>query len=213
MLSNCDLPDHVLQWQAGRSESSSEVITHILRESGMMNVLRSALLAILITVFTGSCSVISQQIREESIPPMDFKILVQEPNKYKGDTVIIGGYILETDNLADQTIIKVLQAPLGARNEPKSRDDSEGRFMILQKGFLDPEIYCKDRKITVAGTVVGSVVEKIDEFSHPYLKIQNREIYLWPKDQEYLSAPYYEPWVYPYPFYWYPYRHYYPYYW
>ena len=184
-----------------------------LNLSGIMSVLRKALPAILIAIFAGSCSVISQDIRTESIPPVDLKILLQEPNKYKGDTVILGGYILETDNLTDQTIIKVLQAPLGARDEPKSRDYSEGRFIVSQKGFLDPEIYSKDRKITVAGTVVGSVVEKVNEFSHPYLKIQSHEIYLWPKDQEYPPAPYYEPWFYPYPFYWYPYRHYYPYYW
>jgi outer membrane lipoprotein len=186
---------------------------YCLNLSGIMSVLKKALPVILIALFVGYCSVISQHIRTESISPIDLKILLQEPNKYKGETVILGGYILETDNLTDQTIIKVLQAPLGARDEPKSRDYSEGRFIVSQKGFLDPEIYSKDRKITVAGTVVGSVVEKVNEFSHPYLKIQSREIYLWPKDQEYPPAPYYEPWFYPYPFYWYPYRHYYPYYW
>lgn len=179
-----------------------------------MNVLISALLAILITVFTGSCSVISQQIRTDMIPPVDFKILIQESDKYLGDTVILGGYILETDNLTDQTVIRVLQAPLKVRDEPKSRDYSEGRFIISQKGFLDPEVYSKDRKITVAGTVVGSVVEKINDFSQPYLKIQSREIYLWPEDRAYCPDPYYEPWLYPYPYYWYRYRYrHYPYYW
>ena len=178
----------------------------------MMNVLRSALLAILILVFTGSCSVISQQIRTESISPIDFKILLQESDKYMGDTVILGGYILETSNLTDQTIIRVLQAPLGVRDEPKSRDYSEGRFIISQKGFLDPEVYSKDRQITVAGTVIGSVVEKINDFSQPYLKIQSREIYLWPEDYAYYPDFYYDPWFYPYPYYRYRYHHY-PYYW
>jgi len=74
-----------------------------------MKVLRTTLLAILITVFTGSCSVISQQIRTESIPPIYFKILLQEPDNYLGDTVILGGYILETKNLTDQSIIRVLR--------------------------------------------------------------------------------------------------------
>jgi len=193
-------------------ELSSEVITQILKESDMMNVLRTSLLAILITVFTGSCSVISQQIRTESMPSIDFKILVQEPDKYLGETVILGGYILETKNLTDQSIIRVLQAPLGFGEEPESRDYSEGRFIISQKGFLDPEIYTKDRKITVAGTVVGSEVEKVDDFSQPHLKIQSREIYLWPEDQQYYPTPYYEPWFYPYPYYWYRYHHH-PYYW
>ena len=170
------------------------------------------MLMILMTLFIGSCSVISQQTRIESIPPVHFKTLLQETDKYLEDTVILGGYILETKNLNDRSIIKALQAPLGFREEPKSRDHSEGRFIISQKGFLDPEVYSKDRKITVAGTVVGSVVEKINGFSQPYLKIESREIYLWPKDQCYYHAPYYEPWYYPYPYYWYRHRHH-PYYW
>jgi len=178
----------------------------------MMNILRTSLLAILITVFTGSCSVISHQIKTESIPSIDFKILVQEPDNYLGKTIILGGYILETKNLTDRTIIRVLQAPMGVREEPKSRDHSEGRFMISQKEFLDPEIYSKDRKVTVAGIIVGTVVEKINDFPQPYLKIQSREIYLWPEDQQYYSTPYYEPWFYPHPYYWYRYYHH-PYYW
>jgi len=172
-----------------------------------MIVLRTALLIMLITLFTGSCSVISQQVRTESMPPINYKTLVEGADNYIGDTVILGGYILETKNLADESIIKVLQAPLVFREEPNSKDHSEGRFLISQMGFLDPEIYSKDRKITVAGTVVGSVVEKIDGFSHTYLKIENREIYLWPKDQYSYRAPYYDPWFYPYPCFWHWHRH------
>ena len=169
------------------------------------------LLAIPITLFLGSCSVISQQIRTESIPPIQFKTLLLEKDKYMGNTVILGGYILETKNLADKSLIKVLQVPLGSGEKPQSKDLSEGRFIISQKGFLDPEIYNKDRKITVAGTITGAVVEKIDDYSQPYLKIKSREIYLWPKEADYYPAPYYDPWLYPYPYYGYRYRHY-PYY-
>jgi outer membrane lipoprotein len=186
--------------------------SYSLNFSYSMRGLKRVLLAILMMLFAGSCSVISQQIRSDAIPPMGFKILLQESDKYLGNTVILGGYILETNNLTDQTSIKVLQAPLGVTEEPKSKDYSEGRFIISEKGFLDPEVYSKGRKITVAGTVVGSGVEKIDDFSQPYLKIQSREIYLWPEDQAYYPDPYYESWFYPYPYYWHRYRHY-PYFW
>ena len=114
-----------------------------------MNVLKAACIVFLMPFFVMSCSVISQQIRQESMAPVGFKILVQETDKYLGNTVILGGYILETQNLADKTSIKVLQVPLGLGETLKSKDDSEGRFIILQKGFLDPEIYSKDRKLTV----------------------------------------------------------------
>ena len=174
-----------------------------------MNVLKAVWLILLTPIFVMSCSVISQQVRKESMPPVDFKILLQETDKYLGNTVILGGYILETQNLHDKTSVKVLHAPLGLGEGPKSRDDSKGRFIISHKGFLDPEIYSKDRKVTVAGIIAGTVGEKIGQFDQLYLKIESREIYLWPKEEEYLR-PYYDPWYYPYPYYWHPY-HYYPY--
>ena len=172
-----------------------------------MNILKGVWLVFLMPFFVMSCSVISQQIRKESMAPVNFKILVQDADKYLENTVILGGYILETQNLADTSSIKVLQVPLGLGETPKSRDDSEGRFIISHKGFLDPEIYSKDRKVTVAGTIVGTVVEKVGHFAQPYLKLESREIYLWPKE-EYYPGPYYDPWYYPYPYY----RHLYPYY-
>jgi len=173
-----------------------------------MNVLKTTWLALLMPFFVMSCSVISQQIRKESMAPVNFKTLIQETDKYLGNTVILGGYILEIQNLPDQSSIKALQVPLGLGEAPKSRDDSEGRFIISHKGFLDPEIYSKDRKITVAGIIVGTTVEKVDHFSQSYLKIESREIYLWPKQEDYFR-PYYDPWYYPYPYYWHRY-HYYP---
>ena len=65
-----------------------------------MNILKTLWLVCLIPFFVTSCSVISQQIRKESMAPVDFKILVQEADKYLGNTVILGGYILETQNLS-----------------------------------------------------------------------------------------------------------------
>ena len=175
-----------------------------------MNVLKTAWMVFTIPFFMMSCSVISQQIRKESMAPVGFKMLLQETDQYLGNTVILGGYILETQNLPDKSSIKVLQAPLGLGENPKSKDDSEGRFIVSQKGFLDPEIYSKDRKVTVAGTVVGKTIEKIDHSAQPYLKLDSREIYLWPKEV-YYPGPFYDPWYYPYYYYWYPYP-YYPYY-
>lgn len=181
-----------------------------------MRRLWAALLAIPMTLFLGSCSVISQQIRTEATPTIQFKTLILEKDNYRGKTVILGGYILETQNSADKSLIKVLQVPLGFGEKPKSKDLSEGRFIVSQKGFLDPEIYKKDRKITVAGAIVGAVVEKIDDSPQPYLKIESREIFLWPEEPYYYPPPYYDPyydpWFYPYPYYGYRHRHY-PYYW
>ncbi|NIS60627.1 MAG: hypothetical protein GTO13_07990 [Proteobacteria bacterium] len=153
-----------------------------------MSVLRIALMIPVVVVLTSSCSVISRHVRTESEPAVPFKTLVQEANSYIGKTVILGGYILETKNLKDETIIEVLQTPLTFRDEPESRDLSEGRFTVSHKGFLDPEIYSENRKLTVAGILSGCWVEKVKS-----CKLESREIYVWPE-------PEYE-YGYPYPYY------------
>ncbi len=171
----------------------------------MIRILLFCLLALLLPV---SCAVISPQVRSEAKPPVPFKTLVAQADKFKGRTVILGGYILEIRNLESETIIKVLQVPLKTSEQPGLKDNSEGRFLVYHQGFLDPEVYSKDRAITVAGKVVGSDFEEIGGDRIQYLKIENREIYLWP---EYETQPRpYPPW--PYPYYWYGYPYYrYPY--
>jgi starvation-inducible outer membrane lipoprotein len=98
--------------------------------------MRIPLLITLMVVLASSCSVISRHVRTESEPAVPFKTLVREADRYVGKTVILGGYILETKNLADETIIEVLHAPLTFRDEPNSKDLSEGRFHRLAQGLL-----------------------------------------------------------------------------
>ena len=175
-----------------------------------MRTLQIIIISLFSLTATVSCSVISQQVRSESEPSsVPFKTLIAEIDKYHGHTVILGGYILETRNLESETILKVLQVPFRFGEEPDTKDRSQGRFMVYNSGFLDPEVYKKDRVITVAGKVIGSVVETIGADRFQYLKIENREIYLWPDYNN--QPPYYYPRIYPY--YWdrYPYYYRYPY--
>ena len=163
----------------------------------------SILTCLLSLITPVSCTVISNQVQSEAESPVPFRKLMEDADQYHGRMVILGGYVLETKNLASETILKVLQVPFRVGEEPDSKDLSQGRFIVYYNGFLDPEVYAKDRAITVAGRVMGSAVEKIGEEHIQYLKIENREIYLWP---EYMNRP---PYHYPRPYlrYWhrYPY--------
>jgi outer membrane lipoprotein len=163
-----------------------------------MNLLRTILFSLPILLLSVSCTVISKPIRSEAEPPVPFRKLVAQADKFKGRTVILGGYILETTNQESGTTIKVLQVPMRIGEEPDLKDSSEGRFLVYYQGFLDPEVYSKDRVITVAGEVIGSGFEEMSRDEIQYLKIKNREIYLWP---EYQTYPFpYPPW--PYPYFW-----------
>lgn len=173
-----------------------------------MGIYRNGCVIFFATLLAFSCSVISRQARKDGSVSLPFEILLKDPGKSKGNTIILGGYILETRNLPDKTIIIVLQSPLQFRDEPGSRDDSKGRFMVTHKGFLDPEIYSKDRKITVAGIIVGLTSEPVDQDTYTYVTLQSREIYLWPVYDSNQYRPYHYD-----PFYPYPYYHRHPYYW
>ncbi len=157
----------------------------------------------LLPLMAASCSVIPKNIRSEAVKDVDFNQLVQNADQYIGKTVILGGYIIEVQNMADQTRLLVLQTPLGYEDQPKARDLSQGRFMVVYDGFLDPAVYEKNRKVTVAGTVKGAEKRKIDRYTYPLLVINAIDLYLWEPESQ---ARYYN---YPY----YPYSPYYPYPW
>jgi outer membrane lipoprotein len=175
---------------------SETLATKTKRHQKKMQKLHTISIIILASMVTISCSVISRQVRSEADPPVPFQTLIRDVDKFLGHTVILGGYILETKNLESETILKVLQTPLRFGEDPDLKKRSEGRFMVYHKGFLDPEVYGKGQVITVAGRVIGTAVEKIGDEQIQYLKIENREIYLW---SNYTDKPlYFYPWPYPY---------------
>lgn len=148
-----------------------------------MDMRKTLLLMMLIFIYTALCScasrtVISEQIKAEA-ERVSFKTLTQETDKYKGKTVILGGYIIETKNIAGATNITFLQAPLGIDEEPASPDRSEGGFILSYNGPLDPQVYGKGRRATVAGKVTGQADEGTTNCPKPCLKLEYRQIYLW----------------------------------
>lgn len=164
-----------------------------------MSPARNAALFFLIIFACISCSVISKEVRQEAGPAVSFPHLRQHTEGYIGQTVILGGYIISTRNTSGKTVITVLQTPLMFGDEPRIRDDSEGRFTVIHDGFLDPEVFSKDRRITVAGVVTRQPAEIERECPRGCPFINSRQIHLWRK-YHYPAYPYYhDDWYYPRP--------------
>jgi outer membrane lipoprotein len=137
---------------------------------------------------------------------LSYRDLIEQADRYIDQTVVVGGYVLSVENQRDRTLVLALQAPLGVAQEPKARDLSEGRLILLYDGFLDPEVFTKNRKFTVGGKIIGSSATEKEAESFPYLRLKVEEIHLWPKEPILRPDPYwYDPWWRPYPWYWYPY--------
>jgi outer membrane lipoprotein len=160
------------------------------------------LLLFLLILLSSCAHVISKDLRTKSDPSLTLIQARQNPNAAKGKWVVWGGEIVETVNQKDGTTqIEVFQKPLGWRGEPKDTSASEGRFLILADKYLDPYIFRKGKKITVAGEILGEKIKLLGEMDYRYPIISSKQIYLWP---EYYYQPYpyyyYDPWWWGYPY-------------
>jgi outer membrane lipoprotein len=158
---------------------------------------------IMMSVLTAvSCSVISYEVKNQSEPVVPLTTLLQQEEEYKGKTVILGGYILETRQRGNETIIEVAQFPLTLGDEPRSEGKSEGKLIIQHEGALNSAAYIRNRKITVAGKLEGCT--RGDEI---ICRITSREMHVWPEksyEPHYnYNVPGYDPWDSPFPRNWY----------
>ncbi|MBU1274969.1 MAG: Slp family lipoprotein [Proteobacteria bacterium] len=95
--------------------------------------------------------------------------------------VLWGGRIIHTVNKTKGTLIEVLQIPLDSQDRPKAGYESSGRFIVAMPGFLDPEIYHKNREVTVVGQVVGVEMLPVGEVKYKYALLRGKEVKLWEK--------------------------------
>ena len=128
-----------------------------------------------------------------------------------------GGTIASVDNKARETWVEIVARPLDSDGEPIENDRTLGRFIARVDGFLDPDIYSKDREVTVYGTIESRITRMIGNHPYNYPLVKARTLYLW---RDYPEAVPYYPYPYPYPYgyydpyfypfyrypYWYPYR-------
>jgi len=170
----------------------------------MVKRIQFLLLFSVILFISGCAHVISKDLRGKADLSLTFGQVNQNPNAYKGKLVVWGGELVQTENQKDGTTqIEVFQKPLGWRGEPKDTGYSEGRFLILAEEYLDPYLFRRGKKITVAGEIQGEKIKLLGEMDYRYPVVSSKQIYLWPV-YYYPTYPYYyyyDPW-WGYPYWW-----------
>jgi outer membrane lipoprotein len=188
-----------------------DAATKRIRKTGLKETVIGLACAVGLLGLLG-CTVISHRMMAEADTDVTFSQLKADTDRYEGQTVILGGHIIEVRNKARETVLVVLETPLGSGQEPRPPDRSQGRFMLHCEGFLDPEVYAEGRTITVAGRVLGQTREMIGEEPYAYPTLEAREIYLWERYEDRYRypppypPPFYDPWYYRHRRYGYPYR-------
>ncbi|MBK1672808.1 hypothetical protein CKO35_05730 [Ectothiorhodospira shaposhnikovii] len=148
----------------------------------------------------------------ESIP--ELAMVRGQPEAYHGQEVRWGGVIALVENQADHTLVEVVSRPLDRRGRPRESDDSQGRFVVIVNGFLDPVVHAQGREFTVTGHLDGVMHRPIGEYRYAFPVVNARGTYLWAPRPEPVREPcchYYSPRMFHSPLYdpWYPFHPYY----
>jgi outer membrane lipoprotein len=184
-------------------------------------MLQMLVLLALSLIFYSCAPVLNREYMREGSREVSFQLLEENPNDFKGRLFILGGVIVQTKFTAAGSQIEAVHVPVDGSGYFEENGRSEGRFLAVSPkdgAMLDPEVYQRGRRITLAGEFVELRKGMIDEMEYVYPVFRIKQIYLWPQETSYYPAPYYyyDPWFYPYPYYywdpWWSYPYYYRYY-
>ena len=146
-------------------------------------------------------------------PALTFLQVKAAPDSFKGQPVAFGGKVLTARRLKDSTRIEILQLPLDRSLRPGyDLTQSQGRFIAVQREFLDPATLPPGTSVTVTGEVSDSITLPLDETDYTYPVINIKRVHVWsasenmaPRIRPYAGpgpywgpywSPYWQPWPY-----------------
>lgn len=163
---------------------------------------------IFMAIIIAGCSVFPKSITSDVNRSVTLEQVQANPAQYTGQKVLWGGIILNTENLEKYTQIEVLESELSFDERPYN-GTSRGRFLIQSPGYLDTNIFAKNKRVSVVGTVKGTQAGTIGKMEYLYPVIEPLDVRVFepqPARSEY-EYPYYPHMYGPY----YPYSPFYPY--
>ncbi len=141
-------------------------------------LISSILFFVVILMMAGCAPVISRSTLDSVEKNLTFSEIIRDPAGHRGAMVLLGGKVIGVENMAETSLIEVLEFPLARNLKPVLKKESEGRFMALFKGFIDPLVY-RGRLITVAGELREPLTRPLDRAAYTYPVVDVRERYLW----------------------------------
>lgn len=151
---------------------------------------------------------IAKQYRKEAARDLTVPIVQAHPGSYDGRVVIWGGSIIDIVNDSSGSELAILETPLDQDGYPLPDSYTRGRFKAYVAGFMDPLIFKKGIRVTLAGKITGIEKEQLSQVLYAYPKLEILQLRYWQNGPYYYSpwygGPYYYPW---YEWYGWPYYH------
>lgn len=161
------------------------MVLHPKIKGGVMSKTISYIILAFVLLTASSCAPkIPKKVLSNVDKSITFNMLMTDPSAYTGKTVIAGGEIIRAINQNNgDTTIGILEFPLDNGYKPQKGDRSDGRFIVLHKGYLETKIFGPGRLVTIVGTVGKSKKGTIGTMPYTFPVINSIYIKLWPIKQ------------------------------
>lgn len=157
------------------------------QESDMMRKTRSdmmkrGMVVGALALLLGACSSVPKELAYEP----ENQLVAYQPalGGMEGKPARWSGVIAAVHNKADQSVIEMVYLPLKSNGVPEQTEQSQGRFLAIMRGFIDPVLYAKGRSLTVLGTITQPVDSQIDEHQYRFSVLNVTGSKLWPPVKE-----------------------------
>lgn len=142
--------------------------------------LKFFLLASVLALSVAACSTPPLNTEQVSVQLNPAEVL-QSPEAARG-TVIWGGVIVSSVNLADRTQFEILAYPLDSYQRPLTDKKSFGRFLLQSPEYIETADYSPGREVTAIGTLQGVTKGEVGDASYDYPTVTLSDVHLWHPD-------------------------------
>ncbi|KAA3621005.1 MAG: hypothetical protein DWQ08_14770 [Proteobacteria bacterium] len=106
-------------------------------------------------------------------------------------TVNWGGRIIALRSVGETTEFEILSYPLGSGGRPDTGGASDGRFIAVRDGFVDPLIYDEGRVVTLIGRIESFRDGTVGEQSYRWPVVKVLEIAPAPEPRRQRVTPFF----------------------
>lgn len=140
---------------------------------------------LILTHLAGCASVLSKEAMQQVSPNVSARDVLDAPERFIGQTILVAGNILRIENRREGTLIEILGYPTTDRGYPDTAEPALGRFLLQYGGYLDALVFRPGRVVVAAGRVTGHQPATIGDTIHREPVLQSTELKLLPEHPSY----------------------------
>jgi len=141
------------------------------------------LYAIAVALLLAGCAATPESKTLAGKPDVTPEGVAANIGEYRARVVEWGCVILGATNLRERTELKVLAYPLDRDGRPETDRSALGRFIAVNKGYLETADYAAGRRVTLSGRVMDVREGRVGEADYRFPVVSVDDLRLWPKKE------------------------------